>query len=83
MRHSTFCSAESALQNPIDGIPNTVVKSCTKVGTTLWTKIDTKNGRSFACIASKFDLFELKIAAGTYLNGRNRITNSKTLFDII
>ena len=83
MRHSRFCSAESALQNPIDGIPIAVVRSCYKVDTTLWTIIDTKKGRSFACIASKFNLFKLKIAARTYVNERNRIMNSQTLFDVI
>ncbi len=78
MRHSRFCSPESALQNPMNRIQNAVIKSCLKRDTTLWTTTDTKKGRSSASISSKFNLFELKIAAQTYFNGRSCIAHSKT-----
>ena len=83
MRHSTFCSPYAALQNPMYDIQNTLSKSCVKRDTRLWTIIVTKKGRLFVYISSKFHLLQLKVAAQTYVNGRNIMVISKTVSDFI
>jgi hypothetical protein len=64
-------------------IQNTLSKSQEKLDATSWTIFVTKGGRLFVYISSRFYQLELKVAAQTYVNGRNVMVISKTVSDFI
>jgi hypothetical protein len=83
VRHSEFCSAESPLQNPIDGISIAMEKSRLKIDTSLMTIFFTKRRGSFAPLPPKLNLFDLKISGNIYLSRSKRAVNCKALFNMI
>jgi hypothetical protein len=83
VRHSGFCSAESPLQNPVDGISIAVEKSRLKIDTSLMTIFFTKKRGSFASLPPTLNLFDLKISGNIYLSRRKRAVNCKALFKMV